>query len=376
MMPMDGSERLRIARRLMDDFARRTGLSGSGGDTSRRYLWTDAFAVQTFFDLARALKEDTYRSPALKLIDEVHDHLGRHHPRNSRKGWISGLPEEEGWQHPTAGGLRIGKSLPERDREEPYNERLEWDRDGQYFHYLTRWVQALLDAERETGEQQYAIWAAELVVAGGKFIYKTGSYTRMYWKMNTDLSRPLVSSMGAHDPLDGLVSAIGVLEQAPQKASALQPVIKDFKACAQGLDWATTDPLGIGGLLLNLARVMNLEKGRVDLPESIKPQKLLADSIQSLEAYRRTGQHRLGAGQRLPFRDCGLSLGLRAATTREQDTGGTTNLKQLDRFVFLADEIESFWCKPSNQEASAWTGHPDINAVTLAASLVAGAHGL
>ena len=29
--------------------------------------------------------------------------------RTMSKGWISGLPEEEGREHLTAGGLRIGK---------------------------------------------------------------------------------------------------------------------------------------------------------------------------------------------------------------------------------------------------------------------------
>lgn len=373
---MDPLERLSIARRLMDDYARRTGLTGKGGDASHRYLWTDAFAVQTFFGLAAVLPDPSYRDLALKLIEEVHAHLGRFHRRDTRKGWISGLPKLEGAAHPTAGGLRIGKSLPERGMEEPYNERLEWDRDGQYFHYLTRWVQALLDAGWETSYKKYVLWAAELVVAGGRFIYKKGSDTRMYWKMSTDLSRPLVASMGVHDPLDGLVSALGALEQAPQKAPVLQPVIKDLQACARGLDWTTTDPLSIGGLLLNLARVMELQSHKVELPESIQPQKLLTDSVQGLEAYRRTGQHRLGVEQRLPFRDCGLSLGLRVVTAMELPAGSATNLKQLDRFGSLADDIEAFWSTPRHQEASTWTGHLDINAVTLAASLTAAVHSL
>jgi hypothetical protein len=34
--------------------------------------------------------------------------------------------------------LRIGKQLAERRPGERFDERLEWERDGQYFHYLTR----------------------------------------------------------------------------------------------------------------------------------------------------------------------------------------------------------------------------------------------
>jgi len=31
-----------------------------------------------------------------------------------------------------------GKALNERGADEPVDEHLEWNRDGQYFHYLTR----------------------------------------------------------------------------------------------------------------------------------------------------------------------------------------------------------------------------------------------
>ncbi|MEM2352169.1 MAG: hypothetical protein QXT26_07155, partial [Thermoproteota archaeon] len=67
-----------------------------------RYLWTDSFAVCNFLDLYRRKCNIRY--------------LGRHREDDSRRGWISGLSEEEGWRHPTLGGLRIGKPLPERIR--------------------------------------------------------------------------------------------------------------------------------------------------------------------------------------------------------------------------------------------------------------------
>ena len=216
-MPVESKRRLVIARQLMDDFAQRTGLSGKGGDVNERYLWTDAFAVQAFFGLAHACAVDSYHGLALKLIDEVHKKLGRFHPNDARKGWISGLSEEQGQKHPTAGGLRIGKKLAERRHDEPFNERLEWERDGQYFHYLTRWIQSLLQAEQETNEKRYVVWAAELLEAGGKFVDRTGSRIRMYWKMSIDLSRPLIKTMGTHDPLEGLICAVSILERVPEK---------------------------------------------------------------------------------------------------------------------------------------------------------------
>lgn len=36
----------------------------------------------------------------------------------------------QGRVHPTIAGLRIGKKLPERGPEEPYDAEEEWDRDG------------------------------------------------------------------------------------------------------------------------------------------------------------------------------------------------------------------------------------------------------
>jgi len=127
------NETTAFVRGVMLDFAERTGLVGERAPT--RYLWTDAFAVCNFLELEHRTGDKTYREIALRLVDQVHHLLGRHRADDPREGWISGLGEEEGEQHPAIGGLRIGKALNERSPDEPLDERLEWDRDGQYFHY-------------------------------------------------------------------------------------------------------------------------------------------------------------------------------------------------------------------------------------------------
>jgi hypothetical protein len=133
----------------------------------------------------------------------VHHVLGRHRADDAlRRGWLSGLGEAEGELHPTRGGLRIGKRLPERPPDAPFDERLEWDRDGQYFHYLTRWMHALDQVARWTREARFNTWARELAeVAHRSFTYGPPgrSGRRMVWKMSIDLAaaRP---SMGQHDP--------------------------------------------------------------------------------------------------------------------------------------------------------------------------------
>ena len=131
------NSRIEEAITLMNDFAQRTSLTSE--QPPRRYLWTDAFAVCNFLGLAHATGKAQYRELALRLVKQVHQTLGRHRSDAPRSGWISGLSEREGESHPTRGGLRIGKELSERAPDEPFDEHMEWDRDGQYFHYLAKW---------------------------------------------------------------------------------------------------------------------------------------------------------------------------------------------------------------------------------------------
>ena len=97
------------------------------------------------------------------------------------------LSPDEGERHPTIGGLRIGKTLPERAVTEPYNEQREWDRDGQYYHYLTKWMHALNRVSRVTGDPAYLTRAIELArAAHAGFTHEAPAAgpKRMYWKMS------------------------------------------------------------------------------------------------------------------------------------------------------------------------------------------------
>src|SRR5512139_177224 len=113
-------------REIMLDFVERTGFSPAD-NSQERYLWTAAFAVCNFLGLYIQTRDERYRCLALDLVAQVHEVLGRHRQDDERTGWISGLSEEEGRRHPTAGGLRIGKKLNERRPSELFDERLEWD---------------------------------------------------------------------------------------------------------------------------------------------------------------------------------------------------------------------------------------------------------
>jgi hypothetical protein len=191
-------------RRIMLNFAGRTGLLSSESPPVR-YLWTDAFAVCNFLGLYVEHADEEALQLARRLVDQTHHVLGRHRPDDPRHGWISGLSEEQGEAHPTRGGLRIGKPLPERAPGDPAQD---WDCDGQYFHYLTRWMHALDRMARVTGEATYHRWAAELAsTVHERFSHVDGPGSRrLFWKMSIDLSRPQVTSMGLHDPLDGFLT--------------------------------------------------------------------------------------------------------------------------------------------------------------------------
>jgi len=164
-----------FAASLTDEYLARTGIHPVNSERrARRYLWTDAHAVQVCFGLSRT-NGSQYRERALALIDTVHDTLGRHRDDDERDGWISGLPLEEALERPTAGGLRIGKYLPERKVDEPFDESLEWKRDGQYFHHSSRWICALMTAYHETGETRYREWAREFMAACNPYFTETPS---------------------------------------------------------------------------------------------------------------------------------------------------------------------------------------------------------
>ena len=153
-------EAIEKAPLLMRSFAERTGLTSDR--PQRRYLWTDAFAVCNFPGLARLTGERSYADLALRLVDQVHHVLGRYRADDTRTGWISGLDEREGESHSTRGGLRIGKALPERRPGDRSDQALEWDRGGQYIHYLTEWMHALDQVSAATRDPRLNVWAREL----------------------------------------------------------------------------------------------------------------------------------------------------------------------------------------------------------------------
>ena len=361
------------ARQLMDAFAQRTGLDSN--EPLRRYLWTDAFAVCNFLGLAEAAHEPRYLQLAVTLVDQVHATLGKHRGDDGRTGWLSGLSEAEGEQHPTRAGLRIGKRLPEGAPGQPDDEATEWERDGQYFHYLTRWMHALDQLARATGEARYNRWACELAVATSTAfrVPQEAGPARLCWKMSIDLSRPLVASSGQFDAVDGLISCL----QLEATAALLAPGSEDAaltapRATLAGpvrlVRWHTADPLSLGMLLINALRLAQLRRQGARIDERLLAAMVSAPIDALVTAFPRSLFAR-PADQRLAFRELGLSLGLHALERLAELAGLERAGDEVRRGAVLGAELDAFWLNETHQDTDTWAQHRDINEVMLASSL-------
>lgn len=384
---MDQETSIANVRDIMIAFAERTGLAPAATQPVR-YLWTDAFAVCNFLGLYRKTGDEKYRRLALDLIAQVHRVLGRHREDDPRTGWLSGLNDAQAAEHPTAGGLRIGKKLNERGALEPWDERLEWDRDGQYFHYLTKWMHALSQTSAVTGDAVYNRWAVELAkIAFAKFTYvpSAGTTPRMYWKMSIDLSRPLVPAMGDRDALDAVITFSELRMRAGDSTGGtpspdLRGDIANAAKICRVMRWDTEDALGIGGLLCDVSTAFQLTlAGVFDDPKLLEA--LLMSSGRGLLQFMGGNTLRARADYRLAFRELGLSIGLHAVSRmRDKLADGKAEISNADRlqrileelakFMPVAAHIENFWLKQENQQAESWSAHRDINEVMLAASLL------
>ncbi len=377
------------AEDLMNDFVRRTGLRPDVRPD--RYLWTDAFALTNLLGLWRETHRDRYMDLVRKLLEQVHGVLGRHRKDDGRSGRISGLTGEHAPAHPTIGGLRIGKPLPERGPDGPLDRREEWDRDGQYFHYLTKWVHSLDVLYRETAEGRYVVWAAELALTAGRAFLRTDSRGRrsMCWKMSIDLSRPLVPSMGSHDPLDGYVRCRQLQDSlrspvgpegayASELDSALEGLADTCLGILRRRSLATPDPLGLGGLLSAAAHLYQLA-GRGASADRELLGRLFRDALSGLEVWTGSGAAGAPAGSRLPFRELGLAIGLRGVSRILDGSLGDgpvfvsgavpdALLRALGKRARLAARITAFWGREENHGPT-WAEHRNINEVMLATAL-------
>ena len=350
----------------MRAFALRTGLIGDE-HKPKRYLWTDAFAVCNFLELYQESHDNLYKKLALHLVNQVHQVLGKFDKDDSRHGWISGLVEKEASKHPTIGGLRIGKPLFEREKHEPYDNEKEWYRDGQYFHYLTKWMHALSRVTQVVGDEKYNQWAIELAKSACKnFTYYDKRLMRqnMYWKMSIDLSRPLVTSMGQHDALDAWITYQELRYISRQ--NILVHEIDEAKKIAESIDMISLDPLGIGGLLSFSFFLMQISDGK----ERTFLEQMLKNTNEGIQMYLDSeNQLNYPAKYRLAFRELGLVIGIKSILKMRTLEPESPDIKILEAYLPLGQRILDFWSDTQNQQNSTFREHIDINSVMLATAL-------
>ena len=211
----------------------------------------------------------------------------------------------------------------------------------------------------------------------------------LHWKMSIDLSRLLVASMGHHDPLDGLAAAWRVKATRHDfggETDGLTEVIVDYRVLCEGVDsWTPHDALGLGGLLSTLAELIDLTaSGRIPFDPLLL--RLASDAERGFGNGPVPREIAAPLARRLPFRELGLAIGLRAVPAACEAVdhhatrfGGVADrailrgaLERLVQRVDLAGRIELAWLAPAAQSSTSWSMHADINSVMLAASLLGG----
>lgn len=201
--------------------------------------------------------------------------------------------------------------------------------------------------------------------------------------MSIDLSRPLVPSMGQHDPLDGLVTycelqaAAGCF--ATLTAPDLQGEIDEMRAICRGMEWATADTLGIGGLLCDAYRIAQLMMRGVFTDTKLLDG-IIEAALLGLEAFTAGRTMEESARYRLAFRELGLAIGLKGVRSLPewivqnpaifgQKSALAERAATLTGYLPLAEKVEDFWLDAGNRAGASWREHREINMVMLATSL-------
>ena len=204
----------------------------------RRYLWTDSFGILNFITLSHRAQSDKKRKKLLDaaqtLADVTAKTLGT--PRSEK---LPMLPNSKGGYK----GMRIGKE----------NAKVMSDAgmsyDGMYWHYIDKWIYALLRLSQAKGETPTDI--SDFIKEIHPYFLKkdkNGKPVGIYWKMNGDLSviDGLEDTEPNRDAFDGWLVYNLVHQLHPvleNEVKELDYVVKNY--VKSGLR-ATSDPLGYG----------------------------------------------------------------------------------------------------------------------------------
>ncbi len=348
----------------------------TGGGGGGRYLWTDAFGVINYITLFCETNDAQYLDQADALIHQVHEILGRERitdtvSNNSPPPRRLGAATDE---QPTLGGLRIGKNADEDSD----------DGDGQYFHYLTKWMYCLNRMSIARNNEQYNQWAIDLAKSiHPAFVYhpsggSLGSRsTRMFWKMSIDLKTPLVRSEGNLDPFDGYVTYRILQDTANEKVSSSSSGVSSVSSSGGG-DTALSG--GGGGVLEREIHDMRqmvdtkyphyASNDPLDLGEAlwishwyhdeIWSHHISKESLSSINELWTHGYFRSRSYYRLAFREFGTTIGVQVNPIVQRKSGN-------EWITSRVPMLHSFW------ERDLFSRDSNITPVMYCSSLIPGA---
>lgn len=156
-----------------------------------------------------------------------------------------------------------------------------------------------------------------------KFMTNTSSSRpRMFWKMNIDLSKPLVKSEGNLDPIDGYV-VYNLLQTSYDNTNVLSEEIGWLKKVVdtKWRDYSSSDALDLGMTLWSTHWLVDTEEwARVISKRAMGCLKCLID----------IGYFDMPVNKRLAFREFGTVLGVQCAKTYvESDDAGVDGLPDM-----------------------------------------------
>jgi hypothetical protein len=270
---------------------------GAGGHRGR-YLWTDAFGVLNFITLSKETSSPVCLRLAERLVDAVHNVLGRTRDGAAR---LPGATDAE----PLKGGLRIGKT-----------EAHGSDGDGQYHHYLTLWMFALNRLALAGGNKEYNQLAVQLAKAVHPrfLLHKADGGLRMVWKVSTDGETVLVPSEGHLDAVTGFVvyRLLQCTAALHGEAGVLTEEIADYRLLVsrKGKLRTSSDPLDLGMGMWVCHFFRDEDWARVLGAQSLEVARVILDDKHGMMARE--------SARRLAFREFGACLGLECFGINEE----------------------------------------------------------
>ena len=163
-------------------------------------------------------------------------------------------------------------------------------------------------------------------------------------------------------------------------SSSPQAEIVDMTTICRRQNWATDDPLGIGGLLSDAYMLAQMiDYGYLEQSDLLED--LLKSSLTGLQSFIKSESLNLPAEYRLAFREIGLCIGMHGVERLQRLLEKTSRLcniypglpeyfSMLLQYSPLTELIENFWLEPKHRRAVSWIEHSDINMVMLASSLL------